>query len=399
MLDVPTLRRRFPALAADQIYLDGPAGTQVPEEVIAAITEALVSGMSNLGGGFASSLRSEAVVAAARAAGADLVNGESDEIVFGANMTSLTFSLSRAIAEEWRDGDRIVLSGLDHDANITPWVRAAAGRGVEVAFARLQPGTACLDLDHLESLLDRRVRLVAVTACSNAFGSLVDVSRVAAAARSVGALSYIDAVHLAPHRLIDVTAIGCDFLVCSSYKFFGPHLGMLWGRQEPAERLPAFKVRPAPATGPGRWETGTPPFELLAGFTAAVDYLAGLGAGEDRRHALADAYHRIGEYENKLGQHFLAGLPEGVSLVGPKEGRVPTFALEVAGAEPAEVARHLSRQGIAVWAGHHYAVEPMQRLGYLEAGGLTRIGFVHTNTVGEADAALGGLEDLVKSKS
>jgi selenocysteine lyase/cysteine desulfurase len=246
------------------------------------------------------------------------------------------------------------------------------------------------------TLIDERTRLVAVTACSNAFGSLIDLSRVTAAARQVGALTFIDAVHFAPHRFIDINAIGCDFLVASSYKFFGPHLGVLWGKRGHLERLPAFKVRPAPETVPARWETGTPPFELLAGFSAAVDYLASLGWGGDRRGALEAAFGEIAAHEDLLGGRFLEGLPERVRIVGlTKMGsRVPTFSLEVEGMSPADVAKRLGQRRVAVWAGHHYAVEPMERLGFLEAGGLTRIGFLHLNTLEEVDTVLAALAEL-----
>ncbi|MGH9893378.1 MAG: aminotransferase class V-fold PLP-dependent enzyme, partial [bacterium] len=300
-----------------------------------------------------------------------------------------------ALAEGWNEGDRIVLSALDHDANVTPWVLAARARGVDVLFAELRDDSS-LDLDHLESIVDERTRLVAVTGCSNAFGTLVDVSRVSAAAARAGALSYIDAVHLAPHHYLDIEAIGCDFLVCSAYKFFGPHVGVLWGRRAHLSRLPAFKVRPAPDLGPARWETGTPPFELLAGFIAAVDYLASLGWGGDRRGALESAFREIREQETLLGERFLAGLPDGVIVVGAPtmEGRVSTFAMDVAGAPAPEVSKRLAEEGIATWAGHYYAIEPMRRLGYLDQGGLTRVGFLHVNTTSEVDAVLEGLAQI-----
>lgn len=389
MLDLEELRAEFPALKGSQIFLDGPAGTQVPNQVIRAITGSLVSTMSNVGGEFSSSHRSGDLVAAARRAGADLTGGEPDEIVFGPNMTSLTFALSRALSEQWQPGDRIVLSGLDHDANVTPWVRVAAAHGAEVVYADIRPD-ATLDLDHLESLVTPQTKLIAATACSNAFGTLVDIPRITSAARAVGALTYVDAVHFAPHRFIDVESLGCDFLACSSYKFFGPHLGLLWGRKDLLESLPAFKVRPAPDHGPARWETGTPPFELLAGFIAAVDYLASLGWGGDRRSALESAYKEIREAEEVLGERFLSGLPESVSMVGPRSmsERVTTFAVDVPGHEASEVAKRLGAAGIATWAGHYYALEPMSRLGFLDRGGLTRIGFMHINTPAEVDRVL-----------
>ncbi|HUO46597.1 MAG TPA: cysteine desulfurase-like protein [Acidimicrobiia bacterium] len=396
MLDVEALRAEFPAFGGSQIYLDSPAGTQVPNAVTRAITTALTSSMSNVGGAFAASRRSEATVIEARAAGADLVGARPDEIVFGPNMTTLTFALSRALAEAWQPGEKVIVSGLDHDANITPWVRAATNRGLEVAFIDIDPVSTGLDLDHLDSLLDDRTRLVAVTGCSNAFGTLVDLPRVTAAARAVGALSYVDAVHLAPHRRIDVRELGADFLICSSYKFFGPHLGMAYVRSELLESLPAFKVRPAPNQGPGRWETGTPPFELLAGFTAAVDYLASVGWGGDRRGALDSAFSEIATYEAGLGDQFLAGLPAGIQVIGhpTMQERVPTFALESERMAPAEVAVRLGQRGLAVWAGHHYAVEPMARLGFLDKGGLTRVGLTHVTTREEVDALLSALTEL-----
>jgi cysteine desulfurase family protein (TIGR01976 family) len=363
--------------------------------VIAAVGEAMTRSMSNVGGPFAASHRSEALVAAARVAAADLLGGNAGEVAFGPSMTALTFSLSRALAEEWQPGDRILLSQLDHDANVTPWVRAVAGRGVEVDFVSVTP-SATLDLEHLESLITERTRLVAVTGCSNAFGTLVDLRRVTAAARRVGAITYVDAVHLAPHRFIDVGFIGCDFLVCSSYKFFGPHLGVMWGRPEVAERLPAFKVRPAPEKGPGRWELGTGQFELLAGFTAAIDYLASIGWGGDRRGALEAAFGEIRSHEDEIGRRFLAGLPDRARVIGSPtmEGRVPTFAIDYEGLSAAEVARQLGAKGIAVWAGHYYALEPMASLGYLDRGGLTRIGLVHLTTATEVDRALEALSAL-----
>jgi cysteine desulfurase family protein (TIGR01976 family) len=395
MLDVEALRSEFPALSGSTTFLDGPAGTQVPNRVIAAVTEAMTRSMSNVGGAFATSHRSEGVVSDARTAAADLLGGGAEEAVFGPSMTALTFSLSRALAEEWEPGDRILLSRLDHDANVTPWVKAAAGRGVGVDFIPVSQ-SAAVELEQLEHFITERTRLVAITGCSNAFGSLVDLRRVTTAARKVGALTYVDAVHLAPHRFIDVGAIGCDFLVCSSYKFFGPHLGVMWGRPDLLDRLPAYKVRPAPDKGPGRWELGTGQFELLAGFSAAIDYLASIGWGGDRRGALEAAFSEIRLYEEEIGRRFLAGLPDRARVIGSQtmDDRVPTFAIEYEGLTAAEVARRLGERGIAVWAGHYYALEPMASLGYLERGGLTRIGLVHLTTPGEVDRALEALQSL-----
>lgn len=396
MLDVAALRSRFPAFervvdGRPAAYLDAPAGTQVPRSVIDAVRETMERSVSNLGGPFVASEDSTRVVSAARSALADFVGGRPHEIVFGPNMTTLTFSFSRAVASSWEPGDRIVVTRLDHDANVTPWVRAARDRGVEVAFADIRTGDATLDLDHLASLVDVRTRLVAVTACSNAFGSIVDVEGVCRTAHAVGARVFVDAVHAAPHLRLDVERLGCDALVCSAYKFFGPHVGVLWGRREWLEAIDAVKVRPAPANPPGAFETGTPSFPLLAGAAAAVDHLASLGDGEERRERLDDAYRRIAAYERGLSERFLTGLPETVRLRGidSAEGRVSTFALEVPGRRPADVAAELGAAGIFVWGGHHYAVEPMDRLGLDD--GVLRIGFVHTTTTDEVDRVLRAL--------
>lgn len=391
-LDIPALRRLFPALTGP-VYADAPAGTQVPQPVIDAIAGGLVDTVSNLGGAFSASQASDAVVVAARRAGADLLGGEPDEIVFGANMTTLTFAFSRALARDWGPGDRVVVTQLDHDANVTPWVMAAADRGAEVAIARINPDDVSLDFDHLESLVDDHTRLVAVTACSNAFGTRVDVERVAAIAHGVGAVCFVDAVHLAPHARIEARRWGVDVLVCSAYKFFGPHLGVLWGKQELLERVTPYKVRPAPTDSPGKFETGTAPFPYLAGLVAAVEYLASLGDGPDVRHRLDAGYAALGLHETELGSRFLQGLPDRVRLWGrpSMEGRVPTFAITVAGMHPAEAAARLGERGIFVWAGHHYALEPTARLGLAETGGTVRIGFVHPNTVDEVDRVLEAL--------
>jgi len=407
---VDDLRARFPAYrrtvdGEPVAYLDGPGGTQVPQAVIEAIDDYLRGGGSNVGGGFATSHVSEAVVADARSAMADLVGGRPDEIVFGPNMTTLTFAMSRAIARGWGPGDRVVVTGLDHDANITPWVMAAADRGAEVRFAELDPSVPTVDLDHLESLLDDRVRLVAVTHASNAFGTVVDVARVVRSAHRVGALVYVDGVHHTPHRLVDVGELGCDFYVCSGYKFFGPHVGVLWGRRDLLDEIDPYRVRPAPADPPGAFETGTLAFEALAGLSAAVDHLAGIAGAAvgDRRKAVVASMEAVASYERELSRRFLAGIAsiEGVDLYGiddPGGPRTPTFAIGVAGWTPSALAGELGRRGLFVWAGHYYAVEPMRRLGLLEDGGLVRIGFVHTTTSTEVDRLLEALGELAASR-
>jgi cysteine desulfurase family protein (TIGR01976 family) len=395
MIDVAELRSRFPALASSRaVFVDGPAGTQVPRAVIDTVATGLETAASNVGAAWPPSARSGEVVAAARWAAADLLGGAPDEIAFGPNMTTITFAVSRALAAGWGPGDRIVLSGLDHDANVAPWVRAAADRGVEAVFAGIDPADVTLDLDHLESLVDHRTRLVAVTGCSNAFGSRVDLARVAAAAHAVGALCYVDGVHLAPHVRIDVAALDVDMLVCSAYKFYGPHVGVLWGRRQVLAGIDAYKVRPAPTDPAGKFETGTPSFALLAGVEAAVGHIASLGEGGDRPARLDDAYRRVAAHERALGERFIAGLPERVTLWGPPtmDGRVSTFAISIDGLDAATASVRLGERGIYTWAGHYYAVEPMTRLGLL--GGLVRIGLVAYTTEDEVDRVLEALAEL-----
>lgn len=391
---IPALSERVAGRPA--VYLDGPGGTQVSRPVVDAVSTGLVEAASNVGGSFAASRNSSATVDRARAAAADLLGGAPGEIVFGPNMTSLTFSFSRALAARWAPGDQVVVTRLDHDANVAPWLRAAADRGAEVVFADIDPDTVTLDLDHLESLLGDRTRLVAVTGCSNAFGSLVDVRRVADAARAVGAVSYVDAVHLVPHRRVDVATLGVDVLVCSAYKFYGPHVGVLWARREVIDRTEAYKVRPAPGEGPAKFETGTPSFALLAGVEAAVDVLASLGEGPSRRARLDDAFERIERHAATLGERLLRGLPDRVRVWGlpTMAGRVPTFAFSVEGMHPWRVAEILGEQGIFTWAGHYYAVEPMARLGLLDGGGLVRVGLMASTNTADVDRLLEALETL-----
>jgi cysteine desulfurase family protein (TIGR01976 family) len=402
MFDVEAARAQFPALSQTVggfpvAYLDGPGGTQVPAPVIEAMRRPLASGISNLGGPFPSSELAEEITHEARRAGADLVGASTaDEIVFGQNMTSLTFSMSRALSRTWRAGDRIVVTSLDHDANVSPWRLAAADVGVAVDVARFDSSTYRLEPEAVASLLTDRTRLVAVTHASNALGTIPDVADIAAAAHSVGALVYVDAVHFAPHGVIDVQGIGADFLVVSAYKFHGPHTGMLFGRHDLLEDLEAYKVRPAPSSGPGKWETGTQSFESLAGLRAAIDYLASLGSGQDRRQQIIEAHRRVDQHVGGLMEQFLSGLGEHVTLHGVRspEARTPTFAVTLAGIEPAETATRLAEQGLLVWDGHYYAIEPMSQLGLLTSGGAVRIGFVHTTTADEVERLLAALDSF-----
>jgi cysteine desulfurase family protein (TIGR01976 family) len=404
--DITAIRARFPALSREDggvpaAYLDGPAGTQVPVDVITAMRRVMECGVSNLGGHFATSREAEAITDAARQAMADFLGGSPDGVVFGQNMTSLTFAVSRAVAADWAQGDEIVVTALDHDANVTPWRRIAAERGVSVHTVPFAVDDGMLDLGALDEAITERTRLVAVTCASNALGSVTPIGDIVRRAHRVGAVVYADAVHYSAHRLLDVRDLGVDFVAASAYKFFGPHTGVLYGRTDHLERLPASKVVPAPETGPGRWETGTQSFEALAGVTAAVDYLASLGTGSTRRERLLSAFEAIRSHEESLIGRFLAGLAElpRVRLYGPAASggtgdRVSTFAIGVEGSSPAEVAEYLGRRGIYVWDGHYYAVEAMKHLGVLDSGGLVRIGFVHYSTADEVDRVLTSLEAL-----
>lgn len=405
MFDVQETRARFPALQRMEgdlqaAYLDGPGGTQVPQTVIDSMSRVLTEGVSNLGGGFPSSQLADRTTAEARAAIADLVNSRPGEIVFGQNMTSLTFAMSRALSAGWGSGDAIVLTSLDHDANFTPWALAARDRGAEVRVAEFDVETGTLDPQRVIDEIDDSVRLVAVCLSSNALGTVVDVAAIAGAAHEHGALVYVDAVHAAPHDVIDVGRLGCDFLTVSVYKFFGPHTGVLYGRSDLLDRVAAYKVRPAPSDPPGKWETGTQSFESLAGVTAAVDHLASLGSdGATRRGSLEMAYAAIETHEKTLSRRFLEGLEEiqGARVFGIPEvsdDRGPTFAISLEGHRPGEVALHLRERGIYVWAGHYYALNVMDRLGVLDDGGLVRIGFCHYNTADEVDRVVDALSDL-----
>lgn len=402
MFDPESARSQFPALARSHrgqpvAYFDGPGGTQVSRGVIEAMSRPLREGVSNLGGGFASSRLAEEITEEARRSMADMFGAtDPEEVVFGQNMTSLTFSLSRALARTWRPGDRIVVTSLDHDANVTPWRMAAADVGVAVDVALFDSDTYRLPTEAVEGLLTDRTRLVAMTHASNALGTIPDVQAVVRAAHRVGAVVYVDAVHYTPHGIVDVEALDADFLVASAYKFHGPHTGILWGRRSLLEDLEAYRVRPAPAAGAGRWETGTQSFESLAGVTAAVDYLASLGTGETRRAKIIDGYARVDEHVTALVRMFLGSLGDHVTLHGlsTREGRTPTFAVTVEGVDPQEAAARLGDDGLLVWAGHYYAVEPMARLGLLDRGGAIRIGFVHTTTAGEVERIQGALDAL-----
>jgi cysteine desulfurase family protein (TIGR01976 family) len=403
-LDLTAIRQRFPALSRREgdraaVWLDGPAGTQVPQEVIDATSAVYTTGVSNHGGHFSASEYGEAVTSDARGAVADLLGCQHNEVVFGQNMTSLTFAASRAIAADWRPGDRVIVTALDHDANVTPWVRAAAERGAAIVRVPFDSTTGLLDPQRVIDEIDDQTRLIAVAAASNALGSVTDLAPIIKAADEHGALTYVDAVHFSAHRLSDVTDLGCDFLVASAYKFFGPHTGIMYAKAAHLARLSPYKVVPAPEEGPERWETGTQSFESLAGVTAAIDYLASLGDGGTRRQRLESAFDRIAAHEDELSRRFLAGLAEmpSISLFGPPRAdrsRVSTFSIELDGLPAERVAAALGARGIYVWDGHYYAVGVMEQLGKLDGGGLVRIGFVHYTTTDEVDRLLSVLEEI-----
>lgn len=411
-LDPIPLRAQFPALQQEvngktAVFFDGPGGTQSPQSVIKAMGDFMQFGSSNLGGPFLTSRYADEIVVQARHAMMDFLNARRpEEIVFGQNMTSLTFSMGRALSRTWQTGDEIIVTRLDHDANISPWLMAAEDRGVTVRWLDFNPEDCTLRLDTLPDLLTEKTRLLAITYASNAVGSISDVARAVKMAHDAGALVYVDSVHYAPHGLIDVQAIDCDFLACSVYKFFGPHTGVLYGKFDLLEDLNAYKVRPASNHTPSKWETGTQSFESLAGVTAAITYLATIGGAEgSRREQLERAMQRTKQYEMILSEQFLRGVTAvpglhvyGITDVERLDERTPTFAVSVAGFSPAQVAEYLGNEGIFVWHGHYYAIEVMGGLGLLDKGGLVRIGFAHYNTPGEVERLLRTLQEMVKRK-
>jgi cysteine desulfurase family protein (TIGR01976 family) len=392
VLDLQSIRSRFPALAGEAGYFDGPGGSQVPQSVIDAMTAYLRDSNSNLGGAFRTSRESDEVLERGRAAAADFTGAEPEGIAFGANMTTLNFQLAHAVARTLEPGDEIVVSALDHDANVSPWLLVAEDHGLVIRTAPLRAEDVTLDLDALEELVGERTRVVAFTLASNAVGSIPDAERIAAAAHSVGALAWADGVHLAPHRRLRARELGLDVVLCSPYKFFGPHLGIATIRPDLAASLPADRVRPADEDPPGhRFEAGTQSHEAIAGATAAIDYLRDVGGGD-----LDQAFALIEEHETRLTERFLAGLPEGVELYGIRgsEGRTPTFCFNVNGQSPRAVAERLGERELYVWDGNYYALEPMRALGLDDSGGAVRAGFLHYTTEDEVDFLLEALTDL-----
>jgi cysteine desulfurase family protein (TIGR01976 family) len=381
--DVEAVRARFSALRQPLAFFDGPGGTQVPDSVIEAVAAYYRESNANVSGPYETSRRTEALVTQSRLTAADFLDCTTDETIFGANMTTLNFALTRTAGREWRPGDEIVVTKLDHDANVSPWLELAHDKDLRVHFADIRDDTT-LDLDDLERLITKRTRVVAFPVASNAVGTLSDVKRIVELSHSAGALAWADAVHYGPHGPIDVTDWGVDVLICSPYKYFGPHLGLAFCRAELLESWRPYKVRPAADEPLGhRFETGTLPHELLAGFVAAVEYIEAIGWDAIRAH------------ERELGERFLAGLPGNVTLYGlpTMDGRVATFAFNVDGVSTRDAAARLGELGYAVWEGNYYAVEVMKRLG-LEDTGAVRAGIVHYNTAEEVDGLLAAIAAL-----
>jgi cysteine desulfurase family protein (TIGR01976 family) len=407
MLDVTWVRSQFPALQQQidghtPAFLDGPAGTQVPETAIAAIQNYLIHNNANHGGVFSTSRRSDEMIADTRAAMADFFNCSPNEVVFGQNMTTLTFAFARAIGRELGPGDEILLTTLDHDANFSPW-KALEEKGVTIRVVDIREEDCTLNMDDLKQKLNSRTRLVAVGYASNSVGTINPVKEITRLAHAAGAMSYIDAVHYAPHGLIDVKDLDCDFLVCSPYKFFGPHMGTLFGKREHLERLRPYKVRPAHDAAPDRWETGTLPHELIAGIGAAVEYIAGVGRRSNphikaRREALAAAYQTTVPYERTLISSLIERLqtiPDlriyGITDPHRFDERCSTLSLRIGDHHPTAIARFLAERAIFTWDGNYYALNLSERLGVEQKGGMLRIGLVHYNTIEEVERLLSAL--------
>jgi cysteine desulfurase family protein (TIGR01976 family) len=409
-LDLTRVRSQFPSLSqtvAGQpaVFLDGPGGTQVPQRVIDAISDYLKNSNANTCGAYATSRRTDAVIAGARAAMADLFACDPDEVVFGPNMTTLTFALSRSLGRELGPGDEILLTHLDHDANVSPW-RALEERGVTIRFVDVNQEDCTLNMADLAQKLNSRTRVVAVGYASNAVGTINDVREIVRLAHQKGALAYIDAVHYAPHGPIDVRALDCDFLVCSSYKFFGPHMGILYGKREHLQRLQPYKLRANTNAVPNRWEWGTLNHECIAGIAACVEYLADLGRQVDpsvstRRAALLAAYSAIQQHERGLVEMLIGGLLAlpglkfyGISDVAKLDRRCPTVAVRIAGHTPLDLATRLGERGIFTWDGNYYALNLTERLDVEKDGGFLRIGLAHYNTAAEVQRLLQGLREI-----
>lgn len=413
-LDVAWVREHFPSLKLmvnghPAAFLDGPAGTQVPQQVIDAVRDYFLNANANTYGAFLTSRRTNEEILAARAAMADLFNCGAEEVVFGQNMTTITFALSRSLARDWQAGDEVIVTTLDHDANVAPW-RALEEKGIVVRQVDIREEDCTLDLDDLQRKLSSKTKLVAVGYASNIVGTINPVADITKWAHAADALMWIDAVHYAPHGAIDVKALDCDFLVCSPYKFFGPHMGTLYAKKEHLERLRPYKVRPATNVSPESWETGTQVQELIAGIHAAVDYLAELGKhcdarAETRREALLAAYRTTAPYERQLITRLLDGLETipGLKIYGITDQaqfnqRCSTLSFRLGDHHPTEIAAFLGDRGIFTWDGNFYALNLSERLGVEAKGGVLRVGLVHYNTSEEVDRLLKHLNEFVAAK-
>jgi cysteine desulfurase family protein (TIGR01976 family) len=410
VLDIARVRSQFPSLSQTvaghpAVFLDGPGGTQVPQRVIDAIIGYLKTSNANTCGAYATSQRTNAVIAEARAAMADFFGCDHDEVVFGPNMTTLTFAISRSIGRELGPGDEVLLTHLDHDANVSPW-RALEERGVTIRFADINEEDCTLNMADLAQKISSRTRVVAVGYASNAVGTINDVKEIVRLAHQKGALAYIDAVHYAPHGPIDVRALDCDFLVCSSYKFFGPHMGILYGKREHLQRLQPYKVRANTNVVPNRWEWGTLNHECIAGITACVDYLADRGRQVDpsastRRAALLAAYSAIQQHERGLAEILISRLLAipGLKFYGIRDlkkldRRCPTVVVRIAGHTPLELATKLGDRGFFTWDGNYYALNLSERLDVEKDGGFLRVGLAHYNTAEEVQRFLSALREI-----
>src|SRR5258707_1764994 len=408
--DIAWVREQFPSLQLQvnrqtAAFLDGPAGTQVPKQVMDAIQNYFVSANANTYGAFLTSRRNDETIRSARAAMADFFNCQSNEVVFGQNMTTITFALARAIGRELKVGDEILVTTLDHDANVAPW-RALKEKGVVIRQADIRESDCTLDMDDLKRKITAKTKLVAVGYASNMVGTINPVAEITKLARAAGALMFVDAVHYAPHGLIDVKALDCDFLVCSPYKFFGPHMGALYGKRQHLQSFRPYKVRPCTDQVPDRWESGTQIHELIAGIGAAVEYIAELGRRCDastktRREALAAAYHATVAHETGIIWRLIEGLKNipGARVYGitdPQRSaeRCSTLSLPMGNHHPTAIASFLGDRGIFTWDGNYYALNLSERLGVESQGGMLRIGLVHYNTAEEVDRLLAALREF-----
>jgi cysteine desulfurase family protein (TIGR01976 family) len=404
---IDRVRSEFPALASRTAFLDNPAGTQVPRRVIEAVAAAMTHAASNLGGYFEASQAADAIYARAHESMAELLGGASGrEIVIGQSMTMLTFQMSRSLGRDWRAGDEIIVTQMDHEGNVSPWLRLAEDRGLKVRWLPFSKDTWRIEPDELKPLLSDRTRLLALNYASNLTGSINPVAELTRIAKDAGALVYVDAVQFVPHGKAEAARLGCDFLVCSSYKFFGPHLGVLWGREALLADTYAYAVRCAPQELPGRHETGTPQTELLAGLAAAADYLVWLGeqagASGTRIDRINAAYQAATAYEMSLAQQLIDELRripqltvQGITSPERRSARVPTVSVTHPRHRNSELARALAGQRINVWSGHNYALEVVRRLGIDEREGVLRIGLAHYNTVAEVERIIAALRALL----